>query len=148
MGMILEGSYELNATPDTVWEFIIDPARISKCFPDLKTVAIENESKFTAVVRAGVGPIRTDFKFRIEITGKEPPRRVQLKAAGYASGSTINLDVAVEINQVPGGSQLVYKSDVKVGGMMAGLGQRVITDAASKTVASVFSCVKKQVEHP
>jgi len=144
--MILEGSYEMKAPPERIWDFIIDPNRISKCLPDLKSLEVESEDKFVAVTRVGVGPIRADFKFRIEITGKEPPSRVKLKADGSGSGSRVNLDISIEIRQVPEGSQLLYRSDVKVGGMMAGLGQRVMTDTAAKTVASIFDCVKKQVE--
>jgi len=144
--MIIEGSYELKASPDRTWEYIIDPAKIGKCLPDLKSLNVESENKFTAVIRVGVGPIRSEFKFRIEITGKEPPHRVQLKAVGSGSGSNVNIDVAIDIKEVLGGCQLVYKADVKIGGMMAGLGQRVIMDAASKTVASVFSCIKREIE--
>jgi hypothetical protein len=136
----------MKASAARIWDFITDPNRISKCLPDLKSLEIESEDKFLAVTRVGVGPIRADFKFRIEITGKEPPSRVQLKADGSGSGSRVNLDISINLKQVAGGTRLAYRSDVKVGGMMAGLGQRVITDTAGKTVASIFDCVKKQME--
>jgi hypothetical protein len=144
--MMLEGSYEMKAPPERIWHFIIDPNKISKCLPDLKSLEIESEDKFLAVTRVGVGPIRADLKFRIEITGKDPPSRVKLKADGSGSGSRVNLDISMELRQVAGGAQLAYKADVKVGGMMAGLGQRVMMDTAGKTVAGIFDCIKKQVE--
>jgi hypothetical protein len=143
--MILEGKYELKTSRENLWEFIIDPAKIGKCLPDLKSLEVESEDKFVAVTRVGVGPIRADFKFRIEIVGKEPPSRVRLKAVGSGSGRSINLDIAIEIKEISSGSELSYKSDVKVAGMMTGLGQRLIKDTADKTVAGVFECVKKQV---
>ena len=93
-GMILEGSYEMKAPPERIWDFIIDPDRISKCLPDLKSLEVESEDKFVAVTRVGVGPIRADFKFRIEITGKEPPSRVKLKADGSGSGSRVCPELA------------------------------------------------------
>jgi len=71
---------------------------------------------------------------------------VTLKADGSGSGSRVNLDISVEIRQVADDAPLVYMSDVKVGGMMAGIGQRVITDTVGKSVARIFDCVKKQVE--
>ena len=144
--MILEGTYELKAPREKLWEFIIDPAKIGKCLPDLKTLEVESQDKFAAVIRVGVGPIRADFKFRIEILGKEPVSHVQLKAVGSGSGSNIVIDMAIDLKEAPGGSQLVYRADVKVGGMMASLGQRVMNDTANRTVVSVFDCIKKQVE--
>ncbi len=145
-GLILEGKYDLTVPREKVWELIVDPSKIGKCLPDLKTLEIESENKFVALIRVGVGPIRTDFKFKIEIVGKEPPSRVRLKAMGSGSGNSVNLDLAIELRDIPIGSELSYKSDVRIGGMMVGLGQRLIGDATEKTVAGVFECIKKQLE--
>jgi carbon monoxide dehydrogenase subunit G len=144
--MIFEGTYNLKASREKVWEFIIDPAKIGKCLPGLKTMEVEGEDKFTAVLRIGVGFVRGDFKFKIEIVGKDPVNRVQLKAAGSGSGSSITIDMAIELKEVPGATELLYRSEVKVGGMIAGLGQRVFKDTVDKTVVGVFECLKQQVE--
>jgi carbon monoxide dehydrogenase subunit G len=144
--MLLEGTCELRTAREKLWEFIIDPAKIGRCLPDLKSLNVEGKDRFVALIRVGVGFIKADFKFRIEITGKEPISRVTLKAVGNGSGSSINLDLAIELKEIAGGSELLYESNIKVGGIMASLGQRVIMDAASKTVASVFDCIKKRIE--
>jgi len=52
---------------------------------------VESENKSVAVKRVGEGPIRADFKFRIEITEKEPTNRVKLKADGSGSGAELIL---------------------------------------------------------
>jgi carbon monoxide dehydrogenase subunit G len=144
--VILEGTYLLKAPRQKIWGFIIDPTKIGKCLPDLKTLNIEGENKFVAVVRAGVGFIKADFKFKIEILEKMPIDRVQLRAVGSGSGSSITIDTNVELKDDPVGSQLHYRSEAKIAGTIAGLGQRMIKDTADRTVAGVFDCVKRQVE--
>jgi len=144
--VILEGTYELKASRLKLWEFIIDPTKIGKCLPDLKTLKVEDEDKFAATIRAGVGAMKADFKFRIEILGKEPIDRVQIRAVGSGSGTSITIDTTIELKDVPVGSELNYRSEVKIAGTIAALGQRVIKDAAEKTVAGVFECIKQQVE--
>jgi carbon monoxide dehydrogenase subunit G len=144
--MIFEGRYELKTPREQVWRFIIDPAKISKCLPELKSLDIESEDRFLAVVRVGVGFIRTDFKFRIEILEKNPISSVQLKAVGAGSGSSVAVHMMIELKETPEGTELFYSSDVTIGGTIASLGQRVINDAAEKTVASVFECIRQQVE--
>jgi carbon monoxide dehydrogenase subunit G len=144
--VIFEGRYELNAPREKLWEFIIDPAKIGKCLPELKSLEVEGEDKFAAVIRLGVGPIRTDFKFKIEITGKEPVSNVRLKAVGAGSGSSVTIDTAIELKESPTGSELLYSANANVAGIMASLGQRVIKDTAKKTVAGIFECIKSQVE--
>jgi len=119
--MILEGTYQFNSPRERAWEFITDPAKVGKCLPDLKSLEVQDENHFLAVIRVGVGPIRSDFKFKIEITEKTPPHHVRLKAVGTGSGSSINLDTVIELQETGPGSSLSQKSDVKVGGMMASL---------------------------
>jgi carbon monoxide dehydrogenase subunit G len=142
--MILEGTYEFMTPREKLWEFIIDPAKIGKCLPDLKTLQVESPDKFMAVIRVGVGSIRSDFKFRIELLGKEPVSHVRLKAVGSGSGSNITLDTTIDLKEIPDGSQLAYRSDVKVAGIMASLGQRLIKETADKTISGIFECIKNQ----
>lgn len=136
----------MNAPREKLWEFIADPAKIGKCLPELKSLEVEGEDKFAAVMRLGVGPIRTDFKFKIEITGKEPVSNVRLKAVGTGSGSSVTIDTAIELKESPTGSELIYSANTNVAGIMASLGQRVIKDTVEKTVAGIFECIKNQVE--
>ena len=107
---------------------------------------VEGEDRFVAVVRVGVGLIRTDFRLRIETVEKTPISSVKLKAVGAGSGSSVVIDTVIELKEIPDGTELFYSSDVKIGGMMVGLGQRVFKDAAEKTVAGIFECIKQQVE--
>jgi carbon monoxide dehydrogenase subunit G len=144
--MLLDGKYELEAPRQKVWEFIIEPSKIGKCLPDLKSLEVESEDKFLALIRVGVGPIKSDFKFRMEILEKEPASRLRLKAVGTGSGGNIIVDTTIELGEIPTGTELSYRSDVNVGGMMASLGQRLISDTAEKIVAGIFECIKKQME--
>jgi carbon monoxide dehydrogenase subunit G len=144
--MIYEGKYTLKASREKLWEFIIDPTQVSKCLPDLKSMESEGNDNFVAVVRVGVGPIRTDFKFKIQILNKNPVSSVQFNAAGSGSGSRITISTLVDLKDVSGGCELSYHAEVTVGGMMASLGQRVMNETAEKVVAGVFECIKNQVE--
>jgi carbon monoxide dehydrogenase subunit G len=144
--MHFEGKYDFRTSRQKLWDFLIDPARIAKCLPDLKSFQVESEDKFVSIVRVGIGFVRSDFKFKVEMTGKEPPNRMQLRAVGSGSGSNILLDMTIELSETPTGSELSYSSEAKVVGVMAGLAQRVIKEAADRTIAGVFECIKQQVE--
>jgi len=144
--MIFEGRYELKTLREKLWQFINDPAKISKCLPGLKSLNVETADKFLATIPVGVGFIKADFKFKIEIIDKQPVSNVRIKAVGAASGSSIIIDTMVELNEIPEGTELKYTSEAKVGGMIASLGQRLIRDTADKIIAGVFTCVKQQVE--
>ncbi len=144
--MIFEGTHDLKAPREKVWDFVIDPNKIGRCLPDLKSLEVTGEGKFNALVRVGVGFIKGDFKFRLEFVEKKPPSHARLKGTGSGSGSSIDMDTVIELTDMPGGTKLAYKADVKVGGVMAGLGQRMMEGATQKTVSDVFACVRTELE--
>jgi carbon monoxide dehydrogenase subunit G len=140
------GSYELKASRETVFDFVTDPQKIGRCFPDVKSLEMEAEDKFVAVVRVGLGLIKGDFKFRVTVVEKRPPSRVRLKATGTGTGSSVDLDTVIELAEITSGTRLSYIADVKIGGPMAGLAQRVLKSASEKTVNDVFDQARRELE--
>jgi hypothetical protein len=140
-----EGAFDFQAPREKVWNFIVDPNMIGMCLPDLKTLETESEDKFRAVIRVGIGVIRGDLQFRLAILEKEPPSSVRLKSHATGPGSNVDIDVIINLLEIPAGTRLVYKTDVKVGGLMAGLAQHVLAEAAERTIKSIFECIGKQV---
>jgi carbon monoxide dehydrogenase subunit G len=142
--MIFEGKYLVETSREKLWDFILDPNKMGRCLSDLKSLNVDGENRFTAIIAVGVGFIKADLKFKIEIVGEELFSRVRLNAVGTGSGSSINLVLAIELRGSPDGSELHYKADVKVGGMIAGLGQVIIKDTAEKTIKAIFDCVRSR----
>jgi hypothetical protein len=136
----------VNAPREKVWDFVIDPNRIGKCLPDLKSLEVKADNRFTAVARVGVGFLKGDFKFQLAITEQEPPSHAKLKGTGTGAGSSVNMDTAMDLAEVDGGTKLTYKAEVQIGGTLASVGQRVIGGTVEKTIAQIFDCVKKKLE--
>lgn len=146
MALNFEGNYEINAPRERVWDFVIDPNKIGKCMPDLKSLEVGSDNRFTAVARVGVGFMKGDFKFQLAIVEQIPPSHARLKGSGTGVGSSVNLDTLIDLLDAEKGTKLSYKADVQIGGTLASVGQRVIGSTVEKTIAEVFACVKKQLE--
>ena len=107
---------------------------------------MEGEDKFIAVVRVGVGFIKGDFKFIVSVLEKQPPARVRLKGNGTGSGSSVDLDTIIELDEFQDGTKLDYKAEVKLGGVMVGLAQRVIGSTTEKTLNELFARIRNNLE--
>jgi carbon monoxide dehydrogenase subunit G len=136
----------VNAPREKVWEFVIDPNKIGKCLPDLKTLEVNADNTFTAVARVGIGFMKGDFKFQLAIVEQNPPSHARLKGTGSGAGSSLDMDTSIDLVERDGGTQLTYKAAVQIGGTLASVGQRVIGGTAEKTIAQVFECIKSQLE--
>jgi len=148
LGLNFEGTFDVKAPRDKVWDFVIDPNKIGKCLPDLKSLQVEADNKFTAVARVGIGFMKGDFKFQLAIVEQNPPSHARLKGTGNGVGSSVNMDTSIDLSDIDAsaGTKLTYKAEVQIGGTLASVGQRVIGGTIEKTIGEVFACVKKQVE--
>ena len=146
LGLNFQGTCQVNAPRARVWEVVIDPNKIGKCLPDLKTLEVGADNTFTAVARVGIGFMKGDFKFRLAIVEQNPPAHARLKGTGSSAGSSVSMDTSIDLAEAEGGTKLTYVADVQIGGTLASVGQRVIGGTVEKTVAQVFECVKKQLE--
>ena len=144
--MNFSGTYQIRAPREKVFDFITDPNKIGRCFPDLKSLQMEGEDKFVAFVKVGIGFIKGDFKFRMAVVEKQPPSRVRLQGTGSGSGSSVDLNTIIDLAEVPDGTKLDYAADVKLGGIIVGLAQRVLGSATEKTVNNLFDCIRKELE--
>ena len=146
MELNTEGAFQVKAPIQKVWDFVIDPNKMGKCLPDLKSLEVGADSQFTARVRIGVGVMKGDFKFQLAILDQRPPSHARLKGGGTGVGSSVNLDTLMDLVEVDGGTKVTYKAAIQLGGSIASLGQRVMGGTVERTVAQVFDCVKRQLE--
>ncbi len=144
--MNFEGTQEIKASRQRVWEFVTNPNNLAQCLPDLKSLEVEGEDKFNAIVRAGIGFIKGDFKFKLALLDKVPPSHARLNGTGTGAGSSVDLDASMDLAETDGQTKLTYKAVVKVGGAMATLAQSMFQRKAESIVTDVFSSVRSHVE--
>lgn len=142
--MILEGSREIAAPLDVVWDFVTDLNRVTKCIPDTTVEKIEGDS-FKAKMKMGVGFIRGTFDGQFSLVDKNPKSSFSIKGTTKGMGNTVN--VTINITLEPSGSNvsLHYKADVAVSGTLASMGARFMDDAAQKIVNQMFDCLKASI---
>jgi carbon monoxide dehydrogenase subunit G len=113
LGLNFEGTHHVNAPRDKVWEFVIDPNKIGKCLPDLKTLEVGADNTFTAVARVGIGFMKGDFKFQLAIVEQKPPSHARLKGTGSGAGSSLEMDTSIDLEDSDGGTKLTYKAAIQ-----------------------------------
>ena len=70
------------------------------------------------------------------------PMPLPLPASGAGAPGTVRTDVAVTLTgDGTGGTRLRYDADAEIGGVIAGVGQRMLTAVAKKTAGEFFAAV-------
>lgn len=145
--MNFEGTFEVKAPPQKVWDFLMKPENISKCLPDLQKLEVEGPDKFKATIKVGVGFIKGNFTFEFNVLDKKPPSHAKLLGHGSGTGSVVDMDTLMDLEATPeGGTKMAWKADAKVGGLVASVGQRLLEGTAQKIVKNLFECFRAQLE--
>lgn len=144
--MHFEGTFTVKAPKSKVFEFLIDPRKVSGCLPDLQRLDVKSADEFTAIVKVGISFLKGDFTMNFKVVEKEPPNHAKLSARGSGIGSVIDLETVMDLTESDGKTTMKWVADAKVGGRIASVGQRLISSQAEKIIKQLFDCIQGKVE--
>jgi len=93
-------------------------------------------------VTAGVASVRGTYAGDVRLTDHRAPNGFVLRASGSGTPGTVSADVVVELASGDDGTtELKYAADAIVGGMLGGVGQRLLATVAKRTAGEFFTAV-------
>jgi len=141
----LEGSFESRAHRSAVWGILLNPQDIAPCFPDLQSLDVLSPDSFKAKVKVGVSVVRGTMDFEFKVTDKVPPSSAKLIGTGHGVGSTIDIQTKFDLEDAGSGTKVSWAADVNVGGIMAGLGSKLLNSTSGKMVEQVIENLKNKL---
>ena len=146
--MHLEGTVEIAAPRQRVWDFLTDPQAVARCAPGLESIElVEAGRRFKAVASLGLGSIKTRFTVDFEWVEMSPPERAVARAHGTASGSAADVLAEMLLTEpAPGSTSLHWTAEVTITGTIASLASRMMGGVTQKLSAQFFECVRSSVE--
>ena len=140
--MKVNGTATLNAPRDAVWVALNDPAVLVRTIPGCQQLEEVGPDAYRMTLTAGVASIKGTYTGDVALTDQEQPGAFTLRATGAGAPGTVQADVRVTLADAGDGTtRLDYDADAVVGGMIGGVGQRVLTGVAKKTAGEFFKAV-------
>jgi uncharacterized protein len=131
---------------DAVWAFVTDPEKVGRCFPELVDVTVQDSTHVQAVVKVGVGPVRGNFKLKVELLPAASKRRLDMKMSGGGFGSTVDLTAGADLVDAGDGTTLLkWSGQAEARGPIAAVGGRVLDAQAKKLITEAFGNVRQQL---
>src|SRR5260370_18013822 len=76
--MKLEGTHQLHASRERVYQSLIDPAVLQRCIPGCERLEKSGDNAYAATIRAGVGSIKGIFNGNVRLEDMRPPEHYRL----------------------------------------------------------------------
>ena len=140
--MKIAGTAVLHAPSDRVWAALNDPAVLVRTIPGCSTLEPTGPDRYRMTVTAGVASLKGVYSGEVALHDQQPPGSFRLRASGAGAPGTVQADVLVRLEDAGDGTTaLSYDADAVVGGMVGGVGQRMLTGVAKKTAGEFFRAV-------
>jgi hypothetical protein len=140
------GQERISASPDVVWAFVTEPAKVVACVPELIEGTVRDPSHFEAVVRVAVGPVRGRFAFKFEMQPDPATRRMQMRISGGGFGSAVDMTAVSDVVAAPDDATLLnWSGEAITRGPVAAVGGRVLDAQARKLIAQTFANVRERL---
>src|ERR1700680_3951936 len=139
--MEFENHFSVKAPIAEVWDVLLDVERVAPCLPGAKVLERVGEDQYVVGMRVKVGPISMEYKGNVEILEKDAvAHRAVLSGSGRELRGQGAAEATAEMVLAQEGDDTVatIKTDVKLSGRAASLGQGVVTEVF-KNLVDTFS---------
>lgn len=141
--MKIIGSYSLDHSPAAVFAALNDPSVLLLTIPGCQALEQTGSTSYAMTITAGVASIKGTYNGVVELADQNAPHGFTLKASGSGGPGTVQADVKVTLAESAEGCALTYEADAVVGGVIGGVGQRVLSGVSKKTANEFFEAVNR-----
>jgi carbon monoxide dehydrogenase subunit G len=124
-----------------VWEAMLDPRVLVATIPGCERLEATGENRYAMTVTAGVAAIKGTYAGACTLSDLERHRSLVMKLQGAGAPGTIDATVDVHFDEAEGGTRVSYDADAVVGGMVGGVGQRMLTSVSRRMAKEFFGNV-------
>jgi carbon monoxide dehydrogenase subunit G len=143
--MQLTGRHTVNATPAALWTMLMDTDTLAKIVPGISRLEKTGENIFKSFIDIKLGLISGSFSGDLQMEDVAEPKGFTLKI--HQSSSVGKANAAIKIDLIPVNetqTEISFDGDVKLAGLLAGMGQRVLGGVANTLTKQFFANLERE----
>ena len=144
--MEIEGTYHVDASPNTVWAGLMSPEMLQQCIPGCRQLDATGEGEYAMKLNVGIGAVKGAFTGKVAISDIDEPHSFRLQAEGKRPGGSVTGGGTISITPDGDGTRLDVTGEAKVTGILARVGQRLVGSAARVLMDQFFNCARARLE--
>ena len=142
--MKIDGTNELRASPQRVFETLTDPAVLQRCIPGCERLEKSGENAYSITLKAGVGAIKGVFTGNVRLEDLQPPNHFRMIVEGKGQPGFLKGTGDIDLTELDDSTRVSYSGEVQVGGTIAGVGQRMLQGAAKMMATQFFTAIEAE----
>ncbi len=101
--------------------------------------------QYEATMKVGIASVKGTYKGKVSIKERQAPSHYVLSGEGSGGPGFMKGDMSIDLEEKNGVTMLKYSTDAKIGGLIAGVGQRMLGGVARMMVDQFFKKMESLV---
>ncbi|MCW3117031.1 MAG: carbon monoxide dehydrogenase subunit [Chitinophagaceae bacterium] len=145
--MQLTGKHIINAAPAVVWAMLMDTDTLARIVPGISRLEKTGDHTFNSILEIKLGPVNSSFTGNLQLENVIVQKGFTLR--GQQNSKIGNASAALKIglslvNAVQ--TEVAFNGDIRLSGLLATMGQRIMSGVANTLSKQFFANLEKEVE--
>jgi hypothetical protein len=136
--MKFEGRERVPGAPAETFARLLDPEVIRSCTPGLEKLEEVAPGRLDALLEVKLPAVSGRFTGTVEHLERVEGERLALRLNGKGPPGHVDGRASFALAPAPEGTEIAWQADVQVGGMIARLGQRMLSGIAREMAGQFF----------
>lgn len=147
MKLDIGGSEVIQAPVEALWVALNDPVVLTRCVPGCKSMTETAPDAYKVDMQLRVAAVGGSFEGEIALSDKDAPKSCSIKVSGAGTLGHGNGSARFELTpEGPNATKLTYQGVGEIGGLVAGVGQRILGSVSKHLIGKFFTSLRKEFE--
>jgi hypothetical protein len=144
--MQLTGKHVLNAPPSAVWNVLVDTDTLARIVPGITRLERIGDNSFKSILEIKIGPVSGSFTGNLQMEDIEEQKGFTLKVQQNSKIGNANAAIKIFLTPVAENqTEVAFDGDVKLSGLLATMGNRVIGGVSNTLTKQFFANLEKEL---
>ena len=143
--MKIAGAHVVPAPPERAYSMLQDPEVLAKSMPGCDQLNRIGPDEYEMKMKMAISSIQGLFAGKVRIDDPNPPTSFKLSVEGSGKVGFMKGSGVLTLTPQGEATQVAYDGDVQVGGMIAGVGQRLVETTARFIIRKFFDKLSEQI---
>lgn len=134
------------ASRETLWRVLHDTESMVNFIPGCERLEAIGPDRYAATLTVGVAALKGKYNGVVQIKEKDFPSSYTLEIEGRAAPGFVQGVAKLDLSETSDGQTLLsVKGQAQVGGLIATVGQRLLTGAARQLTRQMFDNIEREL---
>ena len=144
--MQLTGKHILDAAPQKVWSMLMDTDTLARIVPGISRLEKTGDNSFKSVLEIKLGPVSSSFTGNLQLEEITEQKGFTIKVQQNSKIGNANAAIKIDLLQVDtSNTEISFNGDVRMTGVLANMGQRVMGGVANTLTKQFFANFEKEL---